>query len=393
MKNRDVFWYSFVSNRKNFKKTLVPILICIIMIVSIFSFYKTINNYLINGVMKSYDYNNYFVTYSSIYDEKGAINKLKSLPHIINAYSSNADHYNVSLNKIGTTSVNGSFILVANDELFSDNEFKNIICPKHFFPDDYIEDNKFTKKNEVIDSQNLIGKYFNISYYQYVDDYTSIEKKLDLKLKDVYINNSNLIDENICYTSSRLIYDIYNDSYKNIDLSNQKDAIIIKLDSPENVEKVTKELDKLGFDISSSFTLNNALFAFVKSICIAVSLISIIFVIATIINLNKRNLIDKEREFTILKSIGFNNKDLKKILYSEIIILIILCALVSLGLLLFINSIYLILTNIYPFILGKIIIKIDYTIYLIYIIIISFLLLFTCMLYQKKILKLDISKV
>lgn len=65
----------------------------------------------------------------------------------------------------------------------------------------------------------------------------------------------------------------------------------------------------------------------------------------------------------------------------------------SLGLLLFINSIYLILINIYPFILGKIFIKIDYIIYLIYIIIISFLLLFTCMLYQKKILKLDISKV
>lgn len=65
----------------------------------------------------------------------------------------------------------------------------------------------------------------------------------------------------------------------------------------------------------------------------------------------------------------------------------------SLGLLLFINSIYLILINIYPFILGKIFIKIDYIIYLIYIIIISFLLLFTRMLYQKKILKLDISKV
>ncbi len=391
MKIRDRFWYSFISNKKERRKFVIPVFICSIMIVSVFSFYCTINSYLINGVMKTYDYDNYFILYPETIDEKSAINDLKNIKHIKNVYSSNYDHYSIFLDKINDIDVIGSFMLVGDDEKFENSDINSIICPKHFFPNDNLNESHFIKKNEIINLKNLIDKNFSVSYNQYVDDYTSNVKKINLKLIDVYENNPNIIDENICYAPRELISRIYNDAYKNIDMSNQTDALIINIDNSKNYEYVKKEIEKKGYSISVSFVLNESLFSFVKILCVIISIISIIFVIIVIINLNKRRLFDKVEEFVILRSLGYSEKELKKILMFENFILISCCILVSLGLFIFINCIILTLLNVYPFIFSKIPININYNSYLVFIFIVLILLIITSIYYQTRICKVEIS--
>ena len=294
--------------------------------------------------------------------------------------------------------VDGSFYIVGTTKEFllktfglnidlNDNE---VICPKLFYPSDDIEGNKFITSNKIVNLNNMQGQIIRAYYQKFIDDYNSEKRQINLKLIDTYDNNKNIIDENICYASRNMIKTIFDDAYKNIDLSKQTGSIIISIDNQNNFDKVKPILNGYGYEISSSFVLNKQFLSFVKIASYIIAICAIIFVIIISLNINKQRLMDRTKEFGIMRSLGCNKHDIFSILIVENLNTFILSIFYSLISIITIFSILKILVFIYPFIFEKIPIKLNYISFIIYSIIILSILIIESVAYSKKILNQDI---
>ena len=349
--------------------------------------------------MKNYNYNYYFITYADSGDSTSEVFKnMSNISHVNDVFIDDYQMYSVFLDSINNISIKGNFYLVgATNEMLSkkygvnvelkDNE---IVCPKLFYPSDNIEGHRFTTSSKLIDMENLKNKNINIHYYKYIDDYNSKQKNLTLKLTDIYENNHNIIDENICYSNRNLIKNIFDDSYENVDLSNQIGSIIISIDDQGYYSEVKEIVEEYGYQITGTFTLNSKFLSFIKVSTYALVIFSLLFVIVFTSNLNKKRLLDRTKEFGIIRSIGGDNKTIFKVLMTEITIILIMCIVYSTMSVIIILSILKIIVNIYPFIFDKIPVVIDYSSLILFIIMITLILVIENMFYARKICNNDI---
>lgn len=378
------------------KKIIIPIVISSLIIIGIFSFNKTINNYLYKGVMKEYSYNNLFIIYPEVSDPNDLIEKLKKIEHIESVFMDYEDHYSVYLKKIGNKDSDGSFFLIGLDieelKKLTNKPIKenSMVCPSKFYPDDYIEGSHFIKRDSIIDLNKHINDPIEIYYYQYKKSYESEEKNTILDLVDTYKNNPNIIDENYCYVNRNLISNIYKDAYKYIDLSHQSDSIMVTLDSQDNLEFVEKKIKELNCSVSASFILDKAFFHIVKILCFFLSAISIIYVTVVIVSTNKRNILDKARDFSVLKCLGYSKRELVyELAIEQSLLFIFTICIVVLILCLIVIALKIIL-GIYPFIFSKVPISIDIIPYVAFVMFIIIILTMTNLKYGKEIINSDI---
>ena len=394
MSFKSIIWFSKKSSKISNKKIIFPIVLCSIIIVSIFSFNKSIHHYLYEGIMKNYNYNYYFITYVNSGDTQSQVfDKLTKIDHINDVFLDNYQLYSVYLDSIANNDIKGNFYLIGiTNEMISKKlgfeielEDNEIICPEIFYPSDNIEGNKLIHSSTLINMENMKNQKILAHYYKYIDDYNFEQKNIELNIIETYKNNDNLIDENLCYSTRNLVKTIFDDAYSNIDLSNQISSIIISIDDQNNYKEIKNAVEKYGYEISGAFSLNSTFLSFINSLSYIIVAFSIIFVIILTSNLNKKNLLDKTKELSIIKSIGGNNKNILYILLTEAFIAIITCFIYSIISIVIISSLLKILVSIYPFIFDSIPILIDYDSLFLFTIIFSIILIFENILYSKKI--------
>ena len=393
------FWISRKISKDSRNKIIILIVICFIIVVSVFSFYKSIKHYLYYGIMKMYNYNYYFVTYSNTSDSLDeAILKLKSIEHIDDIFIDDYQLYSINIDSISSNKINGSFYLVAmpNEKvaekigISKKLNYNEIICPQFFYPNDNIEGNKFIPAKRIINLKNMLNTTFDLYYYKYINDYNSVKKNIKLNLISTYENNENIIDENICYSSRELIKNIFDDAYENVDLSNQYNSIIVLIDNQKFYTDVEKQISKLGYEVTSSFTLNENFFEFVWFISIFLIISSFVFVIILVSNLNKKSLNNNTNEYGIMRSIGANKSDIFKLLFVESMHTFLLSLFFSLTIFFVILFLTKMITILFPFVFSKIPIKVDYCSIIIFMSTILVILIFENIIYFRKLFSYEI---
>lgn len=399
MNYKSILWFSKKSGNYSRKKIVIPIVLCSIIVVSIFSFNQSIMHYLYDGIMKSFNYNYYFITYTDSGDSRETVmENLKQMDHVVDVFEDDYQMYSLYLEKIANNNVNGSFYLVGTTNEYISKAFNlnvnlknnNIICPRAFYPNDNIEGNRFISAKNIISMDNMVNQNIDAYYYRYINDYDYEKQMIKLKVIDTYSNNDSLIDENICYASRNVIKNIFDDAYKNLDLSNQTGSIIISIDNQDNYKNIEKQIDDFDYEISGSFVLNDNFLSFIKIISYVLIFGSIVFVLIFTFNFNKKRLIDRTKEFGILRSIGSTKRNISKILIVETCITFMISMICSLIFIIIISSILRIIIAIYPFIFDKIPITINFMSFIIYMLSILFILIIESFLFAKKIFKQDI---
>ncbi len=399
MKFKDILWFSWKTNKKMRKRLTFLFIFFSIVIVFVCSFNKSINKYLYSGIMREYNYNYYFVSsYNNINQKE--IDKLKNINHIEDVFMDDYQSYSVYLKSIAKENTNGSFYIVgSNEKLLSkmfgidiklnDNE---IICPHNFYPSDDIQDNRFISSNKIINLKHYINNNIDVYYNKYINDNHSIKKDLSLKLVEVYKNNDSTIDENLCYVSRNLIKTVFDDAYENIDLSNQIGSLVIALDNQNNYPTVAETIHNYGYQISSSFTLNDDFMTFINVLSYLIIIFAFVFAMIFISSLNKKQLIENTKMFGVMRSFGYSKKNIYLISLFRMLLIVLISFIYSFIIILIIYYTLKIVTKSYPFILGKLPIVISFNSLIIFIALVFLLIIVLNTLYIKKILKNSIME-
>ncbi len=364
MKINDILKFCIKSNRKYYKQFCLFIVLLSILVFGMYTFKDSLISYLYNGIMKQYNYN---YVYSNPYnlDREEVKKNLKEINHVKEVFEPYQDVFYINLEKIDNDKHYGSFILAGKSDYemkeLSKNKYINesdVICPKNFYYSDDISSKRFVNRNEIIKlSNNSLKTYY---YKRAIDDTIIKRVDVDLNVVNTYKNNKYIIDENICYASRDLLTKLFNDSYPKNYFGDQIDSIVFSIDSNDNHQYVKEEVEKLGYEFSDVYYVDYSFLNFIKKMSNIILISSVFFVILLIININKKRFYDKINEFNVLASIGYSNKEVKKILRYDSILSVGSSVLISFLIICLITILLKIIIYFYPFIFEKLFLKFNY---------------------------------
>ena len=357
MSNYLYFFKSFKNDKSIYKKVII-LSIAIILLIIVFSFTKSMNMYIENGIKQDLSYKTLYIDPDFNTNSISLINKIKEIKHVSDAFIDNYSDITVYSNDFIK---NGSIQLVRyseNDSInyisFNGVNLENqIICPKNFYPKNNIDN---INKKDIIKMNKYLNKNIDIYYYTYNNDESKNVNYDTLKIVGIYDNNTNIIDENICYAHKNLI------------------------------EKIVKEkLNDLGYESSSLVLINSKFINFVNVTSFLIGIFIILFLIIIINFINKKNISDKSKIINLYRCFGYTKNDITKILYIEnsYISLISICISIIFTFLIFIILKITIYYN--PFLFSKFPIIYNY-----FAIIISLIIIFVINIYNIKFVRKNI---
>lgn len=392
--------YRFYLARKNISKNKNNVLIIslsvmsFLLIVLSLSFSKTLNLYLVDGIMNDISYRTFFISQNiDTETEEEVISKLKNIDHIIDVFPDREGSFMLNLSRLDNTPMLGRFYIYGGSELSMPEVSQGraikketeIICPRIFFPDDNLENNPSLKNRQLIRMKAHLNSVFTTNYNIYIDDENYETKTLELSVVGIYDNNPSYIDENICYASRSLVSKIFLDSYKNIDLSGQIDSILIQIDDVKNIDKVKKSVSEKKYLITNAVSVNFDFINFTKYLAYLVVISTLIISILLITYINKKGMVDKKSDINILRSLGYSKKELNNIFYLENFYIVFLTTIISSAILLILSLSINLIVEINPFIFQKIPISISFTAIIISVLVNLLSLFVTTYFYKKKV--------
>lgn len=338
------------------------------VIILMFSFKKSMNSYIYNGLKKDLSYRMLYVDQNGTDDEKTTIDNLKKVEHVEDAFLNDYYLTILYLKQINNENYkNNSFYLIGINEkntpeivngrnIKEDNE---IICPIDFYPNSDIDNLRKIKKSSLINTNKIIDATIKVVHNIYDKDFNATATEKNLKVVGTYKNNPSYIDENVCYGTHNIIQKIYDESYRNIDSSDVYSSINVLVDDISNVESVTSDLTNLNYNVGKVVSLNNTIINAVNIGTYIISLFVLLVGIIIIIFINKNNMSQKEKNISVLRCLGYSKKTIKKILYIENILVgitsLICACVISLSIYFSLKT----LVHFRPFILQKF--PIDYS--------------------------------
>ena len=375
------------KNDKSIYKKVIILSIAMILLIIVFSFTKSMNMYIENGIKQDLSYKTLYIDPNFNTNSISLINKIKEIKHVSDAFIDNYSDITVYSNDFIK---NGSIQLVRyfeNDSInyisYNDvNLESQIICPKNFYPKSNIDN---INKKDIIKMNKYLNKNIDIYYYTYNNDESKNVNYDTLKIVGIYDNNTNIIDENICYAHKNLIEKIYNKSYENYNQDNITSSIFIRVDDIKNIDFVKEKLNDLGYESSSLVLINSKFINFVNVTSFLIGIFIIIFLIIIINFINKKNISDKSKIINLYRCFGYTKNDITKILYIEnsYISLISICISIIFTFLIFIILKITIYYN--PFLFSKFPIIYSY-----FAIIISLIIIFVINIYNIKFVRKNI---
>ena len=325
MKINDILKFCIKSNRKYYKQFCLFIVLLSILVFGMYTFKDSLISYLYNGIMKQYNYN---YVYSNPYnlDREEVKKNLKEINHV--------------------------------KEVFE--PYQDVL------------------------SNNSLKTYY---YKRAIDDTIIKRVDVDLNVVNTYKNNKYIIDENICYASRDLLTKLFNDSYPKNYFGDQIDSIVFSIDSNDNHQYVKEEVEKLGYEFSDVYYVDYSFLNFIKKMSNIILISSVFFVILLIININKKRFYDKINEFNVLASIGYSNKEVKKILRYDSILSVGSSVLISFLIICLITILLKIIIYFYPFIFEKLFLKFNYKFLVIFYFFIIIIFIISFEIYYSRLVK------
>lgn len=352
--------------KSNKKSTVIILIVISLLMIFIFSFKDTINNFFINGVQKALGYRTLFVLRDdNLYSEAEVIEQLKKINHVVEVFPDSGFFITTG---IKSTDFSGTFSLTgvsqktapsitSGEMMMKEND---IICPEKFYPDENILENEEISSNKFIDMKKYVGKEVTITYDKFIDETDTKFETKKLNIVGTYKNNVAYVDENNCYAHYNLIKKIFDDAYEKVDMSSQVNSIMVQIDSPNNLNYVIKSINKLGHNVTQSLSFDPTLLNIINVVVYVVLVICFALSISIILYINNKEFNKKITSINILRSLGFRTDEIFKINYFEknIFSIFIVVILFIILLLLFIG--YKIIILIHPFAFSKIPISLNW---------------------------------
>lgn len=352
--------------KSNKKSTVIILIVISLLMIFIFSFKDTINNFFINGVQKALGYRTLFVLRDdNLYSEAEVIEQLKKINHVVEVFPDSGFFITTG---IKSTDFSGTFSLTgvsqktapsitSGEMMMKEND---IICPEKFYPDENILENEEISFNKFIDMKKYVGKEVTITYDKFIDETDTKFETKKLNIVGTYKNNVAYVDENNCYAHYNLIKKIFDDAYEKVDMSSQVNSIMVQIDSPNNLNYVIKSINKLGHNVTQSLSFDPTLLNIINVVVYVVLVICFALSISIILYINNKEFNKKITSINILRSLGFRTDEIFKINYFEknIFSIFIVVILFIILLLLFIG--YKIIILIHPFAFSKIPISLNW---------------------------------
>lgn len=359
MKFLDYFSMS-INNIKGNKKAffrnsiLIGISLSILMLSSIAT--KSINNVLEKNIKNNLSFRSIYVRNNSNSDQKNFINKIEEIDHVIKAVTQEEYYTYVDVYSVDNKQLAGGISLLgSNKDIFpqiiagrkmEENEKNVCIIPKKFQPQ--TSDNS-KENNEIIDGEELLDKEIEIVYYNY--DYSKEYRqpintiKEKYKVIGVYDQDVNMGEYYDCYVNFEDVLKIHTETEKgsNYNNDNKFESILAIVDNSENVNEVLDLLESQGYEAFLRSTPNENLVILIKSVCTIISICIMVIALSSIIINIIRNAEDRKYELGLLKSFGYNNRNLWMVVIFESVIIaitsFILSCIIVLGVVLILHSV------------------------------------------------------
>lgn len=392
--------FKFIKKQDKNKSTVVILVLLSLIVFVAFSFSKTINYYVKKSVSGEFDYNYYFgglfEATDNYPDLRESMDKLKKIKYVKDVFSTSESEYIVGVNKLGDKKMDGYVRLVGQTEedlkRMSNNNYKDkysIICHENYYPNIDADTNIWVMRNKFISMKKYKGSVMNISYAHL----KTHEKFTDnLNIVEVLKNDKVQIDENVCFASRELLWDIYQKEFDGVNDDDFWEDFFVDYDL-EHYDEVESEFNKLGFSVSrenrnrlDDFTLPK----FLAKLKLTLLFASVIVIGIFISVFNKNIIKDKVKTYSILKTLGMHDKEYNNLLDLESIWIVIRGLIASIIVSLIFIFIVVIIRYYYPFFLMKVYLIFDWMSLIIYYLAVLILLCLTNYIYFKKIKKKSI---
>lgn len=268
--------------------------------------------------------------------------KILKIDHVVEMYDSEYSGYSVVTQDFKDKTHDGYLLLaygsnntlpkVIEGKKFKEDDTGVAICPINFYPS-LIGESLSIKEEDYIDGRDYINKIFKIKVDEKAQDNgkfynTGKTYEKEYKIIGVYNNKNNDAEPNTCYISPRDIKELYDSTLKKANENNIRPKLVI-IDKSKNTKLVMEKLYEMGFDpaVITFFDYNEI--KKISMICISIASITFGVIIIVILLYLKKLTNDESRRYGLLKSVGYNNNDMKKIILYHLLIQIMISYIVS----------------------------------------------------------------
>ncbi len=320
-------------SRNNINKLNILIISVFFFLISVINcYYYTTKNYLNVDIKTGISYKRLYVGLDRQESQDNTRKLLENIEHVVGVFSESSYFNGIHSKEFAQKKMDGTVEIYSatNNSLpnlvkgrdFPTQDGNYIICPKNFYPNGSETAIKELDYSSKIDIESYIGKDLN---FVYPDLYKNQDYELKLKLIGIYENNNSNIDESTCYTTEKVLHEIFINQNKNDEYFDESlyQNYFIQVDEIENIEKVIEELQSLGFSYENVSTINydyfENIFTNIKSISIILSVIIIMSIIAIKYKYNKENY----EYYKLLSYIGYSTKRILVINFLSTILILI----------------------------------------------------------------------
>lgn len=333
--------YIFLANKNlsRRKKTVIinTILISISTIIFILglSFTKCFMSVVNKAILNNPSYRTIVVMGIKENDKDNIIEKIKEDKNI--AMVVNEKEYNTyaTLKNIDTVTINKGIDLNGASEsvspqVISGRNIKNsdenvCIIPKKV---NFYSRGDVLDKDEYIDGEKLIGKKITIEYSSRDDIKEEINKTFskELEIIGVYDGDEYVVDGNEFYVPFTVVSKIRNDIEENWikepnTVYSGGNNIYAIVNNSLNTEKSFEKIQALGYRAIIRSTTNTLIVVVINTI---VGIVVVVFLLIVLINITSstiRSIDERKYEIGMLKAIGYKNKNIRKLLLVENLII------------------------------------------------------------------------
>lgn len=340
MKIRDYIFLA-TKNLSRRKKTIIVnsilIFIAVFVFITALSFSNSIKRNMDRAILKNISYRSIVVTGIPKSDAENVMNKVGQIENVIKVIPSEEYTTGEKIIKIGQYEYSGNLSIIGSDETTQPNIVKGrgikageqnvCIIPKKFYTDYTVFNYDKTK---YIDGEELLGKKIEIEYYSYD------ESSDDVKIKDrytkefevigIYNAEENAIEANTAFVSYADLEEIIKNREDNtirnpnVIYSNNSSIIAI-VDNSLNVETALLEIQNLGYRAIVRSVANIQLVNIINIVTIIVSTFLIVIAVINIAGSSIKSIYERKYEIGMMKAIGYKNKEISRILFTENLII------------------------------------------------------------------------
>lgn len=250
--------------------------------------------------------------------------KLLEIEHVVDTYDGRYDFRHIKSDTFKNEKYDGFVNLVygseasqpkyVNGEIIKDGDTDVAICSKNFYPNS--EEKGLSNKDiEFINGNDLIGTTFKIEAQKYLQTEKGFVPdgiyKKEYRVIGTFDASETRDDLATCYISSKDIKELVDVT----NINNYDEMVswqIVLLDSHKNIDDTIENIKRRGFEVKRNDQGDNEMFITLKLICLfIITIVVVVIIFLSSLYIKKQNMKNKN-DLAIMKSYGYEKKDIMK---------------------------------------------------------------------------------